>query len=502
MRVLCLWLPNWPAQRVRAFALVDKTRPVIVHAPIRNLPRLVALTAAAEKHGAALGMPLAEAESLLAGNDPLVAALAAAADLEELKRLAVEAGRFGPASGIEETERPESLLIEVTGCAAFFGGERELARGALAFLAEQGYAARAGLADTVGLAWAASRAITGERITLVPANNGEAWLSRRPYAALRLDGVVHDRLDRLGLRTVGDVLRLPRSELPSRFGPLLLRRIDQALGRRDEPIEPVRPPAPVSVGWSTETPLTDASAVLLILERLIRRLLVRLPVWEGMTQLIGRFNEHPPLRVGTASPSRSEERLFSLVRLALDRQPPPREVSRIIVTAETVRLPNSERTSLFDDHRRVERERAFHQLIERLSNRLGAEAVSWPVLAGDPLPEHAFRLQPATGGDPRHSESSSTAISAVAMRPILLLPEPARIEVLAVHPDGPPHRLTLQGRTCVLVFAFGPERFEANWAIRAESRRDYWRVETEAAERLWIFRCRRSGEWFLHGRFG
>src|SRR5690606_24816755 len=105
----------------------------------RNARRVVSLTAAAERHGVALGMPLAEAESLLAGTDPLAAALDPAADLTELKRLAVLTGRFGPISGIEEAEHPASLLIDVTGCAAFFGGEQELSTQALGCLSEQGY---------------------------------------------------------------------------------------------------------------------------------------------------------------------------------------------------------------------------------------------------------------------------------------------------------------------------------------------------------------------------
>jgi protein ImuB len=57
-------------------------------------------------------------------------------------------------------------------------------------------------------------------------------------------------------------------------------------------------------------------------------------------------------------------------------------------------------------------------------------------------------------------------------------------------------------RLVVLVAAIGPERIEAGWEDAPEARRDYWRVETDDAERLWLFRCRRSGRWFLHGLFG
>jgi protein ImuB len=76
------------------------------------------------------------------------------------------------------------------------------------------------------------------------------------------------------------------------------------------------------------------------------------------------------------------------------------------------------------------------------------------------------------------------------------------VSVLSIHPDGPPFRLTRGHRTNALVLALGPERFETGWTDAPEARRDYWRVETDEAERLWLFRCRRTGDWFLHGLFG
>lgn len=495
---MCLYLPNWPAQRVRVAASADSDRPIAVHAPIRNLPRVAALNSEASKSGVTVGMPLAEAESLLTG-EPLLAPLDAAADLAELRRLAALSGRFGPMSGIEEGDSPSSILIDVTGCGPFFGGEANLAREALRFLKEQAYAARVGLASTVGLAWAASRTIGRERLTLVPPGEEQHWLGPRPVTALRLDAATLVLLDGLGLRTVGDVLRLPRAELPSRFGPLLLRRIDQALGLLPEPIEPVRPAVPLAVRWSTETPLTNRSGVAHMLTRLVGRLVERLPVWEGVSALSCRFNEARPLVVGAASPARSVERLMTLVSLALDREPPPREVSRIIVTAETVRLPSPDRTNLFGDRTAAEQERSFRRLVERLAGRLGEDAVSRPTTTDDPLPERAVRSLPVTQKDrqqpPKH-------VTAAASRPILLLPEPEPVEVLAVFPDGPPHRLTRRGRSQMLVLALGPERFETGWANAPEARRDYWRVETDDAERLWLYRCRRTGGWFLHGLFG
>ena len=499
MRVLCLYLPQWPAQRVRVSESVEPGRPVVVHAPVRNRKVVVAHSAAASR-GVVPGLPLAEAESLLEGCDPFVASLDAAADRAELEQLASACGRFGPVAGIEEAERPESVLVEVTGCAPFFGGEEPLARDAIALLSSMHYAARAGIAETVGLAWAASRVAGKGRPTLVPPGDAEAWLAPRPVALLRLAPETVSLLAGLGMRTVGDLLRLPRQELPSRFGPELLRRLDQVLGGVPEPIEPVRPALPPSVGWSNETPLVDRHLVETVVEQLLARLLSRLAPWEGCTELSCWFGGDDETTVRPATPSRSCERLFELVRLALDRQP-PHETSRIVVTAETTRLPAPERTSLFSEERSdAEKERAYRRLIERLCGRLGTESVLRPVPSGEPLPERSVRLLPALDLS-KQEPPAIEAVTAAASRPAVLLPEPEPVRILSVVPDGPPVRLLRAGGTVELAHAHGPERLEASWADGPEARRDYWRVETPDGERLWIYQCRRSGSWFLHGLF-
>lgn len=446
-------------------------------------------------------MSLAEAEALLDRADPCPVPLDPVADRSELERLAAACGRFGPVAGIEEADRPASVLVDCTGCAPFFGGEESLAREAVALAASEGYAARAGLADTVGLAWAASRSPGKDRVTIVPVGDVGTWLPPRSVELLRLPEDVLAKLASLGLRTVRDVLWLPRPELPSRFGPELLRRLDQVLGHLPEPIEPVRPVVPPAVGWSCETPLADRQLIGLVLERLIRRLVSRLAPWEGVVEVACWFGGDDEIPVRPATPCRSAGRLIELVRLALDRCPPPHEVSRVVVTAETAHLPVPGRTSLFEAERSdAEKERAFRRLVERLSGRLGPEAVVRPVPTGEPLPERSVRLLPALSSL-KEGPAADERLFVAASRPPVLFPKPELVEVTSVVPDGPPFRLMRTGGPVPLRRAIGPERVEAGWVDGPEARRDYWRVETAEGERLWLFRCRRSGRWFLHGLF-
>ena len=76
-----------------------------------------------------------------------------------------------------------------------------------------------------------------------------------------------------------------------------------------------------------------------------------------------------------------------------------------------------------------------------------------------------------------------------------------RAGMVSVAPDGPPIRFRLGGHVHAVARALGPERIETAWWRGPTVRRDYYVVETESGERLWVFRSLRDGGWFLHGVF-
>ena len=115
--------------------------------------------------------------------------------------------------------------------------------------------------------------------------------------------------------------------------------------------------------------------------------------------------------------------------------------------------------------------------------------------AGATVPSGAVpRLAPAPVALP-HPERS------VRVRPVRLLPRPVPLRVLALVPDGPPTWLALAGREYVVAHAEGPERIETAWWRGPDVRRDYFRVTTTDGRRLWVFRARTDGRWYLHGVF-
>jgi protein ImuB len=143
----------------------------------------------------------------------------------------------------------------------------------------------------------------------------------------------------------------------------------------------------------------------------------------------------------------------------------------------------------------------------------------------DPQPERSWRYIPLTGQHrPRSQRAASAARrrqtkkqtpsgtvsptrsfrqkeTTAASRPLRVHSPPLPLEVIAVIPDGPPVRFTLQNRQYVIARHWGPERIETGWWRGHSVRRDYYRVEATSGHRFWLFRQLDHGEWFLHGEF-
>ncbi|MFN9970808.1 MAG: DNA polymerase Y family protein, partial [Phycisphaerae bacterium] len=92
-----------------------------------------------------------------------------------------------------------------------------------------GFRARVAIAPSGGSAWALAR--YGPRSPLRVDDAGvRGELEPLPIEALRLSRRVVDDLALVGVRRVGELLKLPRASLAPRYGGAVLLRIEQALG--------------------------------------------------------------------------------------------------------------------------------------------------------------------------------------------------------------------------------------------------------------------------------
>jgi protein ImuB len=499
-RVMCVWFPRWPIQRLRNTRPELKRCELGLFASRRERPTITECSPNAERLGIHIGQPLAEAKALLPNAKFIPADLTA--DRDALCQLAVDCQKYSPMVGLEDGDPPESLLCDVTGCTHLWNGEECFLEAVRDYWRGRRYHVGLALAGTIGAAWALAHTAT---FSLVAVGDEEAALSGLPVEALRLPPLALERLEALGLWTIGEVMRLPRQALVSRFGTVLSERLDQMLGLLPETFICERLKEPLAVVREWEEPKEDRFALALLCRQMLRELLAQAGQHGlGIQELVGEIQtETDPvaIEIRLVEPTRDEQHLAQLVELQLERQSWSGGVVAVRLSAPLLGRSTQAQGHWFGDDSDAESTRAFHSLVDRLGSRLGGDRVLRAEFAAEAQPEYAVRLVPWTGAKPAQAESFSHSQQECRERPLRLLAIPEALDVVSIVPDGPPLRMTCHREDHLVVRSWGPERIETGWWRARDVERDYYRAEWDNGTHVWVYRDHRAGRWFLHGYF-
>ncbi|HEX8956095.1 MAG TPA: DNA polymerase Y family protein [Burkholderiaceae bacterium] len=396
----------------------------------------------------------------------------------------------------------QGLLLEVAPSLRLFGGLDAVKRGLREGVQRLGFVPQLASAPTATAAW-----LLAQHMDDIDTDGDTcaAKLDALPVNLMQTAQRHLDSLHAIGCRSLAQLRALPRGGITRRFGAAVLSELDKAYGTE-----------PDARAWY-EAPETFAARLELMarvdsteaLQHAAERLLLQMTGWlVARHAAITRFSlllHHESVRKSGNAPSMVEVRLGSasrdLAHLALLLQ---ENLAKLVLRASVIELtlqadtieplaaPNNE---LFAST--ACRAESMARLIERLTSRLGEEAVRRFVLVADHRPERSFALKPAMDNDAGRERGQQELVEAFPPRPGWLLAEPLALMVRGEKPFY----------LGSLTMLSGPERIESGWWDDKLAARDYFIASNESRMLLWIYRERPSlaeetPGWFLHGFFG
>jgi protein ImuB len=301
---------------------------------------------------------------------------------------------------------------------------------------------------------------------------------------------VLELLRRWGLRTLGDLARLPEAALSARLGAAAARWQRVARGEDLEPLVARPPEAPIEETLELDWPIEGLEPLSFVLARVLDPIAQRLEARdEAAVLLLLAFRlasrEVVSRRIELPAPMRDPKVLRTLVLLHLDAHPLEAGIDRVTIRVEPARAPVTQFSLLA---RALPFPEQIATLVARLTALAGERCVGAPALVDSHRPG-AFAMQvfaPATGE--RASlvvpEARAEGGPAPEGRPAALairrfrLPIAARVTVK----DGRPVRVVTERRSLsggVVEQAAGPWRTSGAWWRNGERRTESGERETE-----------------------
>ena len=233
VRVMMLWCPGWSVLAARLVQGIAADQALA----LTDRGIVVACSSAARLEGVTTGLRVRQAQHRCP-------------DLIVLPHdVVAEARAFEPVlRAVEEkvpnvhVVRPGLAAVRAHGASRFYGGERAAAHALLEHLHrftehELRLPVDLRIAVADGLFTAEQAACTGsaaDPLTIIPAGGSPAFLDGLPVA-VACDKKLDNLLQRMGIRTLGDLAKLPRGQVHARFGAAGLRAHQLACGE-DAPV--------------------------------------------------------------------------------------------------------------------------------------------------------------------------------------------------------------------------------------------------------------------------
>ena len=488
MRTACLRVPELPlAAELRARPELAE-RPFAIASGPGPRAELVAVSAEAARRGVRRLMSVAHARAICGDlrvrvASPALEQAARAALLDAALSFSPRASLAPPAPGAYAAEAavtldasgvtsPSVRLRSPSARCAASGLAEERERGwasALVARAERlGLPAAVAVASSRSVAHLAARQLPSGDSLVLPPGSETAFLAPLPIDLLDPDDTLAEALTRFGVRTVRDLLTLPRRGLAARLGPSALRLIARVRGEETEVPLPVPAAGRLAEAIDLEFPIDRLEPLVFALRGLLSRLRDRLEARrlacsDLFLTLDLEGGKRDARRIGVAAPTLDLLVLMRQTRHVLETHPPAAPVVGAALESEG-RPARTDQLDLFrppGPHPAV-----LGRTLAELESLCGSGRVGAPQAADDHRPD-AFGLHPFQPGraaaqrptaDP--AEPPRTPLAVRALRP----PVPADVSVIR----GRPERIRSAVANGEVVRLAGPWRTTGGWWSREQ----------------------------------
>jgi protein ImuB len=309
-------------------------------------------------------------------------------EAESLEAVAASCSALSPVVCVEP---PDAIVLEVHGSLRLFGGLAAIkARLAREIHARGVHAELAAAPTPLGALWL----VRGRAADVLTLPRFRSAAQALPLEVTEWPDEVRRLLADMGLRTIGDCLRLPRDGFARRVGVHVLEDLDKALGKVPDLRD--RFAAPEHLSFKTE--LADATADLALLTNAILSMTARLGAELRARQaeirhlrlVFEHFRRSATLvRCELARGSHDERRFDALLCDKLERMTLPVAATAVVLEAGPLEAMRIERADLFAARHAKDSESPL-RLLERLRGRLGPRAVYGLATSADHRPDKAW----------------------------------------------------------------------------------------------------------------
>ena len=372
--------------------------------------------------------------------------------------------------------KPDGLLVDARALKRLHGSPWQLERHLLEHIRQRALQVQSAIGETPRMARILAR--WAPDCSQQPGQCADQILARLPVTATDWPESVKERLQRMGLKTLGQLFNYCPSELTRRLGPEVTRELQYLRGERREALDEFLPPPFFKQHLELLQETAHAEALRFPLQRLLQELESFLRQRQHATdclliRLKKTSGETTRLDVRLSKAEHRAEAFMPLVALHLEQLQLDDEVKAISLRVTRLLPLAAPATDLFGTPQQTHEEVAA--LLSRLRARLGEKQVHQVQCRADHRPERAWQ---------RLDTPASTSMPAsFPLRPLWLLHHPQPVSTAAQR------------------WLAGPERIQGGWWDGDYVRRDYYIAELPQGRRAWLYR-NAEGQWFVHGWFG